>query len=66
MIRTHKLALEEMIGEVLKVDTAAMAWLVEHCTDIFNKCQHGKDGRTRIKGCGASSSVDLCWSLGRR
>ena len=29
MIRTHKLALEEKIGEVLKVDTAAMAWLVE-------------------------------------
>ena len=28
MIRTHKLALKEDIGEVLKVDTAAMAWLI--------------------------------------
>ena len=45
MIRTHKLALEE-IFEVLKVDTAAMAWLIEHCAAIFNKCQQGKDGRT--------------------
>ena len=26
-MRTHKLALEEKISEVLKVDTAAMAWL---------------------------------------
>ena len=33
-------------GEVLKVDSAAMAWLVEHCADILNKCQQGKDGRT--------------------
>ena len=46
MIRTRKLALEEKIGEVLKVDTAAMAWLVEHCADILNKCQQGKDGTT--------------------
>ena len=53
MVRTHKLALEEKIGEVLKVDTAAMAWLVEHCADILNKCQQGKDGRTpyeRLRG----------------
>ena len=46
MIRTHKLALKERIGEVLKVDTAAMPWLVEHRTDRLNKCQQGKDGRT--------------------
>ena len=38
MIRTHKLALEEKIGEVLKVDTAAMPWLIEHCADMLNKC----------------------------
>ena len=53
MVRTHKLALEEKIGEVLKVDTAAMAWLVEHFADILNKCQQGKDGRTpyeRLRG----------------
>ena len=23
-----------------------MAWLIEHCADILNKCQQGKDGRT--------------------
>ena len=60
MIRTHKLALEEKIGEVLKVDTAAMAWLVEHCADILNKCQQGKDGRTpyeRLRGKQFSGSM---------
>ena len=60
MIRTHKLALEEKIGEVLKVDTAAMAWLVEHCADILNKCQQGKDGRTpyeRLRGKQLSGSM---------
>ena len=63
LIRTHKLALEEKIGEVLKVDTAAMAWLVEHCSTSVNKERMG--GR-RMKGCGERSSVHLCWSLGRR
>ena len=38
--------MEEKIFEVLKVDTAATAWLVGHCADILNKCQQGKDGRT--------------------
>ena len=54
MIRTHK------IGEVLKVDTVAMAWLVEHCADILNKCQQGKDGRTpyeRLRGKQFSGSM---------
>ena len=64
---THKLALEDKIGEVLKVDTAAMACLVEHCADILSKCQHGKDGRTPSERvAGENSSVDLRWSLGRR
>ena len=54
MIRTHK------IGEVLKVDTVAMAWLVEHCADMLNKCQQGKDGRTpyeRLRGKQFSGSM---------
>ena len=65
--RSHKLALEDMIGEVLTVDTAAMVWLVEHCADILCKRQQRErmSGR-RPKGCGESSSVDLRWSLGRR
>ena len=45
VIRTNKLALEEKIGEVLEVDTAAMAWLIELCADLLNKCQ-GEDGKT--------------------
>ena len=60
MIRTHKLALEEKIGEVLNVDTAAMAWLVEHRADVLNKCQQGKDGRTpyeRLRGWQFSGSM---------
>ena len=60
MIRTHKLALEEYVGEVLKVDTAAMAWLIEHCADMEKMA-----GR-RTRGCAEGSSVDLCWSSGRR
>ena len=60
MIRTHKMALEEKIGEVLKNDTAAMAWLVEHCANILFKCQQGKDGRTpfeRLRGKQFSGSM---------
>ena len=60
MIRTHNLALEEKIGEVLKIDIEAMAWLVEHCADILSKCQQGKDGRTpceRLRGKQLSGSM---------
>ena len=52
MVRTHQLALEEKIGEVLKVNTAVMAWVIEHCADILNGCQQGTDGRTpHMRGC---------------
>ena len=63
MIRTHKQALENKIGEVLKVDTAVMAWMIEHCADIVNK-ERMAGGSTR--GCAECSSVDPCWSSGRR
>ena len=45
MIRTHKLALEEKIGEVLKVDTAAMV-ADRALRRLLNKSQQGKDVRT--------------------
>ena len=60
MIRTHKLALEEKIDEVLKVDTAAMAWLVEHCADILNKCHEERMAGTlyeRFRGKHFSGSI---------
>ena len=60
MIRTQTLVLEEKIGEVLKVDTAALARLIGHCADILIKCQRGKDGRTpyeRLRGKQLSGSL---------
>ena len=43
MIRTHKLALQEKIGEVLKVDTAAMAWQ----SSSVNQCWSLRRGKRR-------------------
>ena len=52
-LRVMKLDLEARIGEKLEVDTRMMAWLVEHSTDILNKFQVSRDGKTsyeRLKG----------------
>ncbi len=53
MVRTHKLALEKRVGEPIPITHKVMPWLIEHCADILNKFQVGKDGRTpyeRLKG----------------
>ena len=53
MVRTHKIALEVKIGGKLNIKHSAIGWMIEHCADILNKCQVGKDGRTlyeRLKG----------------
>ena len=53
MIRTHKIALEAKVGEKLSISHSAIGWMIEHCADILNKCQVGRDGRTpyeRLKG----------------
>ena len=53
MVRTHKIALEAKKGGKLNINHSAIGWMIEHCADILNKCQVGKDGRTpyeRLKG----------------
>ena len=44
----------EKIGEVVKVDTA-VAWLIEHCANILNKCfNKERMAGCCTKGCGES------------
>ena len=53
MIRVHKLALERRLGNKVPVSHKIFNWLVEHCADILNRFQVGKDGKTayfRLKG----------------
>ena len=53
MVRVQKMAFEKRVGFSLGVQHPLFAWLVEHCADLLNKLQVGKDGRTafeRLKG----------------
>lgn len=64
ILRTHKLALEDKLKSKLPVKHPVFAWLVEHCADLYNKYQVGRDGKTamqRLKGkkC-LQPSVEFC------
>ena len=41
--RTQKIALEAKRGEKLNFSHSAIGRMIEHCADILNKCQVGKD-----------------------
>ena len=52
-IRTLKLATEKNLGVIMDVHSPLFEWLVEHSSDVLNKCAIGRDGRTpyeRIRG----------------
>ena len=48
-LRTHKLALEDKLKCKLPVKHPRCAWLVEYCSDVYNRYQVGKDGKTAIQ-----------------
>ena len=52
-IRLQKLALEERLGQSVKITHPVMGWLIEYAVDVLNKCQVGADGFSafeRLKG----------------
>ena len=52
-VRVLKTAFQQSTGQILEVDTAGMAWLVEHSADTLNKGLVGPDGCTayeRVRG----------------
>ena len=53
LLRVHKLAIENKIGQKLFVKHALFAWLVEHVADVLNRFVVSADGKTavqRLKG----------------
>ena len=61
------LALEEMIGEVLKVDACGDGLADRALGPTYSRrVNRERMAGRRTRGCSESSSVDLCWSSGRR
>ena len=53
IVRVHKLALENLVGQQIPIGHPCMAWLVRHAADVVNRYLVMKDGTTsyeRIKG----------------
>ena len=53
LLRVHKLALEDRLGEPVPVQHPLVEWLVEHAADVYNRAVVGTDGKTavqRLKG----------------
>jgi hypothetical protein len=53
-IRTVEAAIENLIGQkIIPRGNCLLAWLIEWCSTILNRCSKGEDGRTpyqRIRG----------------
>jgi len=53
LVRSHKLELEEKLGEKIPIEKPIIAWMIEHCADLHNKYHVYSDGKTsfeKIKG----------------
>ena len=49
LLRVHKLALEDRLGEPVPVQHPLVKWLVEHVADMYNRAAIGTDGKTAIQ-----------------
>ena len=60
LLRVHKLALEDRLGEPIPVQHQLVGWLVEHVADVYNRTAIGTDGKTaiqRLKGKACSGHM---------
>jgi hypothetical protein len=51
MTRVLKLDLEARIGSKIEVASNVFSWIVVHATDLINKLQVGRDGKTAFERC---------------